>query len=117
MAQLETRAFVERVQAYLAGKASLAELDQRIMEHLEAFFQKETPWDDLALEIQLWVAELNQGHRDEAEIRELIRAFVDRHAVVVEKTEQHAFGSNNVTSTGYTMPEGQAVALLQTVHR
>ncbi len=117
MEQLTSRAFVERVQAYLTGASSLALLDQWIMENLETLLQKRTLWDELALEIQVWVAELNQGHRDEAEIRGLIQAFVDRHAVVIQTGERVSFGSNNVTSTRDAIPAGQAGAVLQTVHR
>lgn len=117
MEQLNSRAFVERVQAYLAGASSLGVLDQWIMERIETFLARRTPWDELALELQVWVAEMNQGHRDEGEVRQLIQAFVDRHAVVVRASEPVAFGSSNVTSSGSVIPAGQAGAVLQSVHR
>lgn len=118
MAQMSSNEVFQRVHDYLAGSMSLAMLDAWIMENLDEFVPAENPWADLALQIQIWVAELNRGDRDEAEVRSLIQQFVDQHvtSVVLDQPTPH-FGSINVTSSSQTIGDGQPGAVLQTVHR
>jgi len=117
MAQITSNEIFERVSNYLAGSISLADLDAWIVQNLEAFIPAEHIWADLALQIQVWVAELNRGDRDEPEVRSLIQQFVDQHvaAVVLDQPPRH-FGAINVTSSSQTIGEGQPGAFLQTVH-
>jgi hypothetical protein len=117
MTQVASSEIFERVDAYLNGKASLAQLDSWIVKNLEAFFPSENPWTDLALQIQVWVAELNRGDRDEADVLSLIQQFVDQHVAVVVRDRLPLSGAGNKTYSGQIIGTGQPVAVLQTVHR
>lgn len=95
MIQTRDEVFV-KTKKFLQAAITLAELDTWVMDNIESFLPSDTAGADLAWHVQTWVAEMNRGHRDESEIRALIREFLQQHeAIILPKVETGRFGAKN----------------------
>lgn len=84
MDDIQGYAFYEKVKAYLRGDLSIEELDRWIVEQLPSLMP---PRDDAVSElaglIQLWVSEVNQGHRAPDEVRSLLQEALRRQGAIL----------------------------------
>jgi len=76
--------FFEMVRSYLNGRVSIEELDRWIVERLPSFVPpRQDAVSALAGSIQLWVAEMNAGHRSPDEVRAMVREHLERQGPVI----------------------------------
>lgn len=107
MIQAQSEVF-SRVRQYVAGRLSLADLDMWIMEHIEEFIGQDDPGSDLALQVQILIAELNQGHRDETEIRQFAQGMLSQHQAIVQLSPvRDPYSSGNASITPHLTPPAE----------
>lgn len=84
MELIESADFFERVRSYLDGQIPLSNVDEWIVERVPALAPpRRDAVSELASRIQLWIAELSQGHREEAEVRTLIDDYLRQRKTLV----------------------------------
>ncbi len=109
---MEVLSLINMAQAFSRGALALVEFDNWIVLHLPSFLP---PHRDAASQlaglIQLWVAELNQGHRNQDEIRALVGDYMREHAMFMLSEDLVIASSQNeaVQSPVMLIPVGPQI--------
>ncbi len=107
---MEHSELFERAQAFVRSDLSLDVLDDWIVEHLPSLLPpRDNAASRLAGSIQLWIAEMNRGHRSAEEIRVLVADYLRSNVpIVLSSIRLHASSGNASLLAFMPMaPEGQ----------